>query len=1087
MKNFFYLTGLLLITSGVIRAQCTKFTTIASGPVADHSFGIQVDGTLWAWGNNSSGQLGDATTIDKNTATKIGTEANWARVSAGSRHSLGIKSDGTLWAWGNNEYGQLGDGTNNDKNVPIQIGAATNWLIVKAGAFHSIGIKSDGSLWAWGINSNGELGIGNNTSQNAPVQIIGASDWTSISVGFSHSLGIRSDGSLWAWGDNLYGQLGDGNNVDRNRPVQIATGSIWTNVSGGGYHTLGIKSNGTLWTWGKNDEGQLGNGNYDDKNVPIMVSNANTYAVISAGMYHSAALRRLGAHPEMLRWGANDYREFGDGSGTNYPLPREVSYGSNWVSITAGRSHSFGLTNDGQAWAWGNNRFGQLGNSSNTSVDAPTRSGCSIGPWATVHVSPGHTIATKSDGTAWWWGEYNTGWQGFYGDTKIYPTQIGTQPDWKSVSSGVRHFLLLKKNGTIWAWGSNAYGQVGNGKLDVYNYAPELSPIQIGTDTNWASISASSDFSMAIKTNGTLWAWGDNSKGQLGIGSLTTSIVPVQVGFDNDWAEVYAGNDFVVAIKKNGTLWTWGTNALGQLGDGSNTPRTSPVQIGSDTDWASAVARNHAIARKMNGTLWAWGDNRSGQLGDGSKKNRNSPVKIGSDNDWVSFGAGLWNTMAVKSDGTLWKWGRDSVDWSRPSAEPLIFTLTPTKQNLGTNWASIILGDYSFLGIKTNGSLWAWGSGDMTFGNGSQTPQQTPIPAATFTLPAPTKLARENSTATMQQGQYNMFENNSSLIASVISETGASNPISGPVTTRVWVEAVQPEQYVLRHFEIAPANNANNATGWVTLYFTESDFYYFNEAANTADLPSGPYDNVGISRIRIEKRGGTSSDNTGRPGSYPGPPVTFRPTSIVWNESARWWEIGFKTTGFSGFFLKTTEDALPVHLVSFKAQEFENSAVLKWETSTETAASHFDVERSVDAIRFEKIGEVPAAGYSDRLQAYTFTDNRFGELSGEIYYRLRMVDADGSFTISRIQPLTRDLLAKAYPNPVKKGTTLTVEVGKAISELSIRDISGTRVPVRIQTRTDKRVELSLVGLPQGIYILQINTGDSLVNRKFVIE
>lgn len=805
----------------------------------------------------------------------------------------------------------------------------------------------------------------------------------------------------------------------------------------------------------------------------------------TAGMYHSVAVRRLGLYPSLLRWGAYNYRELGDGSGINNPVPVEVGSGLKWISTTAGRFHSFGLTNEGQTWAWGDNRFGQAGDIQSTSANNPARSGCIVGQWTTVHMGGGHAIATRSDGTAWWWGYLVMGFQSSYEETEDYPTQVGTQSDWKTVSTGDRHFLLLKTNGTLYGWGSNAAGQVGNGRLDPYNLSPVTSPIQIGTDTNWASISASGDFSMAIKTNGTLWAWGYNHEGQLGIGSLTIRTVPVQVGSDSDWASVYAGINFVVAIKKNGTLWTWGTNTLGQLGDGTNTRRTSPLQIGSDTDWASAAVYNHTVARKINGTLWAWGDNRSGQLGDGSKKNRDVPVKIGVDSDWTSLSAGIQNTMAVKSDGTIWKWGRDSIDWSRPEAQPLIFTLTPTKQNVGADWASIIIDESSFFGIKTDRSLWAWGRSRITFGNGSQNNQQTPVPAATFDMPMP-KLATANSTITMQQGQYSMFETNSTLIASVGRETGSLNPLSGPVTTRVWFEATQPQQYIARHFEIAPSSNAENATGWVTLYFAREDFNRFDNTI--ADLlPRGPNDQERINRLRIEKRAGTSSDNTGRPNSYPGQPVTFRPESVVWNEKQRWWEIGFKTTGFSGFFLKPFEDVLPVRLISFEAKEFENNALLKWETSTETAASHFDIERSTDAIRFEKVGEVQAVGNSNNKQTYTFADSTFSEMGGTVYYRLRMVDIDSTFAFSRIQMLTGEVLTNVYPNPIKSGGTLTVEAKGIISGLAIQDISGNNIPVRIRPKTDKQAELSIGSLPQGLYILQFNSGGEVVKRKFIVE
>src|SRR3990170_1798433 len=238
----------------------TVKSQIAAGSY--HTLAIKSDGTLWAWGYNYSGQLGDGTTSNKTTPVQIGTGTNWSQIAAGGYHSLAIKSDGTLWAWSGNSFGQLGDGTSRDyKTTPVQIGTGTNWSQIAAGDYHTLAIKSDGTLWAWGYNSYGQLGDGASGGGNyktTPVQIGTGTNWSQIAAGGYHTLAIKSDGTLWAWGGNSFGQLGDGTSSDyKTTPVQIGTGTNWSQIAAGGYHTLAIKSDRTLWAWG-NYYGQLG-------------------------------------------------------------------------------------------------------------------------------------------------------------------------------------------------------------------------------------------------------------------------------------------------------------------------------------------------------------------------------------------------------------------------------------------------------------------------------------------------------------------------------------------------------------------------------------------------------------------------------------------------------------------------------------------------------------------------------------------------------------------------------------------------------------------------------------------------------------
>ena len=231
--------------------------------LTNHTIATKSDNSLWAWGKNSDGQLGDGTTTNKTTPVKI--MDNVVSTSAGGRHSLTIKNDGSLWAWGYNSDGQLGDGTTTNKTTPIKI--MDGVVSTSAGVLHSLAIKNDGSLWAWGYNSDGQLGDGTTTNKTTPVKIM--DNVVSTSAGLYHSLAIKNDGSLWAWGYNNCGQLGDGTTTKKNTPVKIMDNVVSTST--GPSHSLAIKNDGSLWAWGYNFNGQLGVGDTKDRIVPTSV------------------------------------------------------------------------------------------------------------------------------------------------------------------------------------------------------------------------------------------------------------------------------------------------------------------------------------------------------------------------------------------------------------------------------------------------------------------------------------------------------------------------------------------------------------------------------------------------------------------------------------------------------------------------------------------------------------------------------------------------------------------------------------------------------------------------------------------------
>ncbi len=579
-----------------------------------------------------------------------------------------------------------------------------------------------------------------------------------------------------------------------------------------------------------------------------------------------------------------------------------------------------------------------------------------------------HSLALRADGTLWAWGDNSYGKLGD-GTTvnKTIPTQIGTGTDtWKAIAGAAHFSIAIKSDGTLWAWGNNSYSQLGDGTT-VSKNTPTL--IDGGS---WRAISPGSQHCFAIKADSTLWAWGQNSfDGILGVGTSANKTTPTQIGTDNTWKVVIAGNSRSFGIKSNGTLWGWGSWYT-----------STPTQIGTDTWKTIAQSNSSVVGIKSDGTLWSWGSNFSGILGLGEASSSYEsyvPRQIGADS-WKAVACGENHCLAIKSDGTLWGWGYNN-DYRLGYETSFNNQHAPVQ--IGTaQWKAIHigLGSAHNLGIQQDGSLWAWGNnyygqaGNGTSFNGLTSPTLIHTPVYSNSL-----AASSSSHTITGNPMYAIFSSGCNPIAAVQQPADTYNGVTGAVTAKVWVEPTAPANYVKRHYEITPAADMTTASAWVTLYFTQEEFDEFNNV-NTTKLPTNATDNAGKANLLIEKRDGESTNNTGLPDTYTGDIETINPNDadIVWNAAASRWEVTFEVTGFSGFFVKTQADVLPVTFGDISAIVRGGTLFVNFTSLAEENNDRFIIEASADGKDFTAIGTLKSTakeGNSDIAIQYSFSLN----------------------------------------------------------------------------------------------------------------
>lgn len=766
---------------------------------------VKADGTVWAWGSNSVGQLGRGTSGGSSgTPSQVLTAAatpltGITAVSADYEHALALRSDGTVWAWGSGSSGQLGTGSFTSASYATQVLASAGTPLrrirnLAAGGFHSLAVRADGTAWAWGSNTYGALGNGSTTSSAYPVQVRTSStavmaNALEVAAGYGMSYVRRADGTLWGMGTNGYGQLAQGSYTGPSTcssaacstyAVQARTSStaFLTNVvdvDGGGYHAVAVTATGAMYAMGNNEGGQLGTGSTTGPNSCQNGSGCSVYAVLtrtssttplanvesaSAGDFFSLATRADGT---VWSTGSNGWGQLGNGSTTQstYAVQARISSTAvltNVATAEAGWMHAAALRADGTLWNWGDNGSGQLANGSTVNSPYAVQSSFErgLGFTSVMGAGCGATVGLRADGTVWVWGSGQGGMPG-NGTTTTTAAAVQVhvaagQPltGITAISSGFCHGIALRADGSVWGWGQNDYGANGVGSDSPY--AQQVRTSSTTTLANMTSVGGGGgqgQVSAAIRGDGTVWAWGWNRLGELANGTTTQSTYAVQSRLSSTTVmsaarAVAVGGSHLAVLRGDGTVYTAGGNEYGELARGSSTgpstcgttacsmylvqsliTSTTPITMVADM----SVGYDNAWATRADGSLWNWGSNFSGQLATGSSTGPNTcgstacswyalQVRTSSTSyltDVVgAFGSRL-STRAVTASGAAWGWGANLTGELADGTTAQRLYATQSRFDSTTLVSGMKLGgaggyyDHTLM-LRDDGSI--WGAGD---------------------------------------------------------------------------------------------------------------------------------------------------------------------------------------------------------------------------------------------------------------------------------------------------------------------------------------------------------------------------------------
>ena len=332
---------------------------------------LKKTGAIFTCGLGTSGQLGDNTIVSKSTLTPVVGGHSFTALSSSSGGStlIALKADGSAWAWGIGTLGQLGDSTLLNKSSPVAVAGGHSFISVSLGTSSTTaGLKSNGSMWTWGTSINGQLGDNTIVAKSSPVPVVGGHSFIQMNVGIGTSVALKADGSAWAWGQNSSGDIGDGTVILKSSPVAVIGGHSFINISAGNGDTHALKEDGSIWSWGLNNFGVLGDNTMVNKSSPVAVGGGHSFISFSSG---NASILALKSDGSVWAWGLGSSGQLGNNSTLPKSSPVAVVGGHSFIAISEGSTMGYALKSDGSVWSWGQNSAGQLGDNSIVPKSSP--------------------------------------------------------------------------------------------------------------------------------------------------------------------------------------------------------------------------------------------------------------------------------------------------------------------------------------------------------------------------------------------------------------------------------------------------------------------------------------------------------------------------------------------------------------------------------------------------------------------------------------------------------------------------------------------------------------------------------------------
>ena len=667
---------------------------------------------IWAWGLGTAGQLGPAR-LNSTVPSPNHTPARWVAVSAGNAHTIALTDTGEVWAWGTNDKGQLGDGSTTPSMLPVQVIGLSGMTAIAAGGLHNLAYRaSDATLWGWGDNRSGQLARDPTTATVlAPVEITGLGPLKGIAGGGAHSVALATDGTVFTWGSNFYGQLGTGDFTARTTPFPVVLPGPAVAVGAGGSHSIAaLASGGVVYTWGWNVFGQLGRGYQGTpdtgESVPALALGVTDAVEVTGGDLHCLA-RTSDGH--VWGWGYNTEGQVGNGaitaanSGVLTPAKLDID---SIATVDAGGVHSIALKTNGEVWTWGGNQFGQAGNNGRVDELSPVWP-IEIGPAVAVTAGGKHSMALAAPRRPSHVVELGAVAFGSLPAVRPVVREISSTTGVSTLSIGARHGLAIDQNHHVKAWGDNSKGQLGtpgSASGDLLEV-----PIPLDAARGFVAVAAATDRSFALRSDGTVWAWGDNANEILGIGTTANPAGPTRVPTIGDIVAIAAGERHCLAQDSHGAVWGWGENGNGQLGVAASAIVSVPVVLPYVVSPQRIVAGgSHSLALGGVGEVLVWGAGFRGQLGLASLGDRSVPVSIALPRGATAAAAGREHSLVILAGGDVWGFGDNGV--CQLGLSPLVYPFAQGPMDLGVRDAiAIQAGAYHSLSLAKDHSVVGWG------------------------------------------------------------------------------------------------------------------------------------------------------------------------------------------------------------------------------------------------------------------------------------------------------------------------------------------------------------------------------------------